>query len=162
MVGGETFLQRPLAGRGVYVLDDHEVVRLGLRRLLGSDGLSVAGESGSAREAARRIPAVRPDLAILDVDLADGSGTEVCRALAAAGSATRCVLMTGDAEKAVLIEPSWPARGGACPNRTTAANSSGSSAAPWPGTPRSAAGSGPRSWPRSPRRRSRHAWRRDF
>jgi DNA-binding NarL/FixJ family response regulator len=104
MVGGETFLQRPLAGRGVYVLDDHEVVRLGLRRLLGSDGLSVAGESGSAREAARRIPAVRPDLAILDVDLADGSGTEVCRALAAAGSATRCVLMTGDADEAVLID----------------------------------------------------------
>ena len=104
MVGGETFPERPLAGRGVYLLDDHEVVRLGLRRLLGSDGLNVAGESGSAREAARRIPALRPDLAILDVDLADGSGAEVCRVLAAAGSATRCVLMTGDADEAVLID----------------------------------------------------------
>ena len=104
MAGGETFPQRPLAGGGVYVLDDHEVVRLGLRRLLESDDLGVAGESGSAREALRRIPALRPDLAILDVDLPDGSGAEVCRALAAAGSTTRCVLMTGEAEEAVLID----------------------------------------------------------
>ena len=96
--------QRALAGRGVYVLDGHEVARLGLRRLLESDGLRVAGESGSAREALRRIPALRPDLAILDVDLTDGSGAEVCRALAAAGSTTRCVLMTGEAEEAVLID----------------------------------------------------------
>lgn len=93
-----------LTGRNVYLLDDHEVVRRGLRHLLESDGLSVAGESWSAREAVRRIPALSPDLVILDDDLPDGSGVAVCRALAAAGSTTRCVLMTGDAEEAVLIE----------------------------------------------------------
>jgi len=93
-----------LASRCVYLLDDHEVVRLGLRRLLESDGLVIAGESGSAREAVRRIPALRPDLAILDDDLTDGSGVEVCRAMAAAGPTTRCVLMTGDADEAVLID----------------------------------------------------------
>ena len=93
-----------LTGRSVYLLDDHEVVRRGLRHLLESYGLSIAGESWSACEAVRRIPALRPDLVILDDDLPDGSGVEVCRALAAAGSTTRCVLMTGDAEESVLIE----------------------------------------------------------
>ena len=96
--------QRALAGRGVYVLDDHEVVRRGLRHLLESDALSIAGESGSAREALRRIPALRPDLVILDDDLPDGSGAEVCRALAAADPGIRCVLMTGEADEAVLID----------------------------------------------------------
>ena len=96
--------QYPLTGRGVYLLDDHEVVRRGLRRLLESDGLSIAGESGSAREAVRRICALRPDLAILDEDLPDGSGAEVCRAVAAADPAIRCVLVTGECEEAALID----------------------------------------------------------
>jgi PleD family two-component response regulator len=74
--------RHPLAGRGVYLLDDHEVVRRGLRHLLESDGLSIAGESGSAREAVRRVPALRPALVILDDDLPDGSGADVCRAIA--------------------------------------------------------------------------------
>ncbi|MCB5276062.1 Transcriptional regulatory protein DevR (DosR) [Arthrobacter sp. SO5] len=93
-----------LTGRSVYLLDDHEVVRRGLRHLLELEVLSIAGESWSAREAVRRIPALRPDLVILDDDLPDGSGVEVCRALAAAGSTTMCVLMIGDADEAVLIE----------------------------------------------------------
>ncbi len=64
----------------VYLLDDHEIVRRGLRELLEiEDDLEVVGESGSAEEAARRIPALRPDVAILDARLPDGSGIEVCR-----------------------------------------------------------------------------------
>jgi len=94
----------PLAGRGVYLLDDHEVVRRGLRHLLESDGLSIAGESGSAHRAFRRIPALRPELVILDDDLPDGSGADVCRAIAAADPTIRCLLMTGDANEAVLID----------------------------------------------------------
>lgn len=90
--------------RGVYLLDDHEIVRRGLRQLLESHGLNVVGESGSAREAARRIPALRPDLVILDDDLPDGSGTDVCRSLAAAAPGIRCVLITADADEAVLID----------------------------------------------------------
>ncbi|MET1087750.1 MAG: response regulator transcription factor [Arthrobacter sp.] len=96
--------QHPLAGRGVYLLDDHEVVRRGLRHLLESDGLSIAGQSGSARAAARQIPALRPALVILDDDLPDGSGAEVCRAVAAADPIIRCVLMTDDSDEAVLID----------------------------------------------------------
>jgi two-component system response regulator DevR len=64
----------------VFLLDDHEVVRRGLRDLLESDGdIEVVGESGSAEEATRRIPALHPDVAILDGRLPDGSGIDVCR-----------------------------------------------------------------------------------
>lgn len=94
----------PLTGRGVYLLDDHEVIRRGLRQLLESNGLSIAGESGSAREAVRRIPALRPELVILDDDLPDGSGADVCRAIAATAPGIRCVLMTADSDEAVLID----------------------------------------------------------
>ncbi|MFC7488585.1 response regulator [Knoellia sp. CPCC 206453] len=64
----------------VYLLDDHEVVRRGLRELLEvEDDIVVVGESGSALEATRRIPALRPDVMVLDARLPDGSGIDVCR-----------------------------------------------------------------------------------
>ncbi len=64
----------------VYLLDDHEIVRRGLKDLLESAGdIVVVGESGLAAEATRRIPATRPDVAILDGRLPDGSGIDVCR-----------------------------------------------------------------------------------
>ncbi|HEY7042222.1 MAG TPA: response regulator transcription factor [Nocardioidaceae bacterium] len=64
----------------VFLLDDHEVVRRGLRELLEQDGdIEVVGESGLAEEATRRIPALRPDVAVLDGRLPDGSGIDVCR-----------------------------------------------------------------------------------
>lgn len=64
----------------VYLLDDHELVRRGIRELLESAGdIEVVGESGLAHEAAQCIPLLRPDVAILDGRLPDGSGIEVCR-----------------------------------------------------------------------------------
>ncbi|MGI9157332.1 MAG: response regulator [Marmoricola sp.] len=64
----------------VYLLDDHEIVRRGLKELLEAEGdIVVVGESGLAGEATRRIPALRPDVAILDGRLPDGSGIDVCR-----------------------------------------------------------------------------------
>ncbi|MEK8110528.1 response regulator transcription factor [Micromonospora sp. M12] len=64
----------------VFLLDDHEVVRRGICELLTQDGdIEVVGESGSAVEAAHRIPALRPDVAILDARLPDGNGIDVCR-----------------------------------------------------------------------------------
>jgi two-component system, NarL family, response regulator DevR len=64
----------------VFLLDDHEVVRRGLKELLEAEGdIEVVGESGSAAEATRRIPALRPDVAVLDGRLPDGSGIDVCR-----------------------------------------------------------------------------------
>jgi len=64
----------------VFLLDDHEVVRLGLRQLLESEpDIEVVGEAGTAGDAVARIPAVRPDVAVLDVRLPDGDGISVCR-----------------------------------------------------------------------------------
>jgi two-component system, NarL family, response regulator DevR len=64
----------------VFLLDDHEIVRRGIREMLETEGdIVVIGESGLAEEAARRIPALRPDVAILDARLPDGSGIDVCR-----------------------------------------------------------------------------------
>jgi DNA-binding NarL/FixJ family response regulator len=64
----------------VFLLDDHEVVRAGLRSVLAAeDDLTVVGEAASAAEALARIPVVRPDVAILDVRLPDGEGVSVCR-----------------------------------------------------------------------------------
>ncbi|MDQ0118724.1 response regulator transcription factor [Pseudarthrobacter sp902506025] len=80
-----------------------ELVGRGLRGLLLANGFKVAGESGSVRQAARRIPALRPDLAIIDDDLPDGSGVGLCRTIAAADANIRCVLMTGETDESVLI-----------------------------------------------------------
>jgi two-component system response regulator DevR len=64
----------------IFLLDDHEIVRRGLRELLETvEDFRVVGESGSAVEAARRIPALRPNVAIFDARLPDGSGIDVCR-----------------------------------------------------------------------------------
>ncbi len=79
----------------VFVLDDHEVVRRGLRELLESQGdITVVGESGSAAEATRRIPALRPDVAILDGRLGDGSGVDVCREVRSADPSIRALILT--------------------------------------------------------------------
>jgi DNA-binding NarL/FixJ family response regulator len=64
----------------VFLVDDHEVVRQGIRTLLESaGGMTIVGEAGTAEEAKSRIPALRPDVAILDGRLPDGSGIDVCR-----------------------------------------------------------------------------------
>src|SRR5665811_1806990 len=64
----------------IFLLDDHEIVRRGLRELLETvEDFEVVGESGSAIEASRRIPALRPHVAIFDARLPDGSGIDVCR-----------------------------------------------------------------------------------
>ena len=79
----------------VYLLDDHEVVRQGLKVLLESAGdIEVVGESGSAIEAIARIPALRPDVAVLDGRLPDGSGIEVCRAVRSVDPTIRALILT--------------------------------------------------------------------
>lgn len=79
----------------VYVLDDHEVVRRGLRDLFGAEpDMEVVGESGSAAEAARRIPALRPDVAVLDARLPDGSGIEVCRQIRSQDPTIAALILT--------------------------------------------------------------------
>jgi two-component system, NarL family, response regulator DevR len=79
----------------VFLLDDHEVVRQGLRALLESGGdIEVVGESGLAMEAAARIPALRPDVAVLDARLPDGSGIEVCRTVRAVDPTIKALILT--------------------------------------------------------------------
>ncbi len=79
----------------VYLLDDHEVVRQGLRALLEAAGdITVVGESGSARDATARIPALRPQVAVLDARLPDGSGIEVCRSVRAVDPAINALILT--------------------------------------------------------------------
>ncbi|WP_051479206.1 response regulator transcription factor [Arthrobacter sp. H5] len=78
----------------VFLLDDHELVRRGLRDLLEGEGFEVIGETGSAVEAVRHIPALAPDVTILDARLADGNGIEVCRDVRSVDPSLQCVILT--------------------------------------------------------------------
>jgi two-component system response regulator DevR len=79
----------------VFLLDDHEVVRRGIGDLLRAEGdLDVVGEAATAAEAMARIPAARPDVAILDARLPDGSGIDVCRDIRSALPEVRCLILT--------------------------------------------------------------------
>lgn len=79
----------------VFLLDDHEVVRRGLRDLLESDGdIEIVGESGSAKEATARLPALRPDVAVLDARLPDGSGIDVCRDVRSVDPGIKALVLT--------------------------------------------------------------------
>ncbi len=79
----------------VFLLDDHEIVRRGVYDLISTQAdITVVGEAGSAAEALARIPAVRPDVAILDARLPDGSGIDVCREIRSAMPEVRCLMLT--------------------------------------------------------------------
>jgi two-component system response regulator DevR len=79
----------------VFLLDDHEIVRRGIADLLEAEGdIAVVGEAGTAGEALNRIPAARPDVAVLDARLPDGSGIDVCRDIRSALPDIRCLILT--------------------------------------------------------------------
>jgi DNA-binding NarL/FixJ family response regulator len=79
----------------VFLLDDHEVVRHGLRDMLEREGdIEVVGESGLAVEATHRIPALRPDVAVLDARLPDGSGIDVCRDVRSVDPSIQALILT--------------------------------------------------------------------
>ena len=83
----------------VFLLDDHEIVRRGLRGLLESeDDIEVVGEAGTAEEALGRIPATRPDVAVLDVRLPDGDGIDVCREIRSRHDDIACLMLTSFAD----------------------------------------------------------------
>jgi two-component system, NarL family, response regulator DevR len=91
----------------VFLLDDHEVVRRGVRELLEADSqgeVEVVGEAGTAEEALRRLPAVRPDVAVLDVRLPDGNGVEVCREIRSNHPEVRCLMLTSFADDEALFD----------------------------------------------------------
>jgi two-component system, NarL family, response regulator DevR len=88
----------------VFLLDDHEIVRRGLKELLeGEEDLVVVGEAGTAAEALERIPATAPDVAVLDVRLPDGDGVEVCREIRSAHPEINCLMLTSYADDEALF-----------------------------------------------------------
>lgn len=83
----------------VFLLDDHEVVRRGVRELIeAEDDMVVVGEAGTAEEATGRIPATSPNVAVLDVRLPDGDGIEVCRDIRSKHPEIACIMLTSFAD----------------------------------------------------------------
>lgn len=88
----------------VFLVDDHEVVRTGIRGLLEDEPtLEVVGEAGTVEEALRRAPALAPDVAVLDVRLPDGDGIELCRELRSKMPELRCLMLTSFADDEALL-----------------------------------------------------------
>ena len=88
----------------VFVLDDHEVVRLGLKDLLDAEpDMEVVGEAATAESAVARVPVLGVDVAVLDVRLPDGDGVEVCREIRSASPGTACLMLTGYGDDRALL-----------------------------------------------------------
>jgi DNA-binding NarL/FixJ family response regulator len=88
----------------VFLLDDHEIVRRGLRDLLSAEpDIDVIGEAGTAESALARMPALRPDVAVLDVRLPDGDGVSVCREIRSTLSGTACLMLTSYGDDRALL-----------------------------------------------------------
>jgi DNA-binding NarL/FixJ family response regulator len=88
----------------VFVLDDHDVVRRGLKDLLEASGdIEVVGEAGTAVEARSGIPLAKPDVAVLDVRLGDGSGVQVCREIRARHPEIKCVMFSAFDDEVEIV-----------------------------------------------------------
>ncbi|MEV6211356.1 response regulator transcription factor [Kitasatospora sp. NPDC051914] len=89
----------------IFLLDDHEVVRRGVRDLLEAEpGLEVVGEAGTCAQALARVPALRPDVAVLDVRLPDGDGVSVCRELRSTLPGLACLMLTSFDDDDALLD----------------------------------------------------------
>jgi DNA-binding NarL/FixJ family response regulator len=89
----------------VFLVDDHEVVRRGVRDLLDMDDqIEVVGEAGNVEEALRRVGPAKPDVAVLDVRLPDGNGVELCRELRSQDPDLRCVILTSFGDDEALFD----------------------------------------------------------
>ena len=89
----------------VFLMDDHEIVRRGLADLISLErDMEVVGEAGSTRDAITRIPIAKPDVAVLDVRLPDGSGVEVCRDIRSELPGVHCLMLTSYADDEALFD----------------------------------------------------------
>ena len=89
----------------VFLLDDHEIVRKGVRDLLeAEEDITVVGEAGTAESALARIPALRPDVAVLDVRLPDGDGVSVCREIRSRMPEVACLMLTSFGDDEALFD----------------------------------------------------------
>jgi DNA-binding NarL/FixJ family response regulator len=88
----------------VFLLDDHEVVRRGVRNILSAEaGIEVIGEAGTMASALAQMPALRPDVAVLDVRLPDGDGVSVCREIRSTLPETACLMLTSYGDDQALL-----------------------------------------------------------
>jgi len=96
-------VQSPTPAVRVFLVDDHEVVRRGVAEVLEDDpGITVAGEAGSMAEALARVPAVRPDVVVIDMRLPDGNGADLCRELLSRVPGVSCLVLTSYSEQEAL------------------------------------------------------------
>ncbi len=89
----------------VFLVDDHEVVRRGIGDLLEvDDDVTIVGEAATVAQALTRIPVVRPDVAVLDVNLPDGNGVEICRELRSTMPELKCLMLTSFVDDEALLD----------------------------------------------------------
>jgi DNA-binding NarL/FixJ family response regulator len=89
----------------VFLMDDHEIVRRGVRDMLEAEpDITVIGEAGTAASALARIPALMPDVAVLDVRLPDGDGVSVCRDIRSAVPGVACLMLTSFTDDEALFD----------------------------------------------------------
>src|SRR5262245_6192145 len=92
-------------GIKVFLLDDHEIVRRGVKDMLEAEpGIVVIGEAGTAQSALARIPALMPDVAVLDVRLPDGDGVTVCREIRSRHPEISCLMLTSFSDDEALFD----------------------------------------------------------
>ncbi len=97
----------------VFLVDDHEVVRRGVGDLLDEEeDLTVVGQAGSVAEAMARIPALRPDVAVLDMRLPDGNGVELCRELRSRMPELNCLILTSYTDEQAMMDAILAGAGG--------------------------------------------------
>jgi len=88
----------------ILIVDDHEVVRLGLSTLLDRHpGLTVVGEAGTAKEAVQKTILLRPDVVVMDIRLPGGSGIDACRKIIEQAPKTKVIMLTSYAEDEMLF-----------------------------------------------------------
>lgn len=97
----------------VFLVDDHEVVRRGVADLLDEeDDLTVVGQAATVAEALARIPAIRPDIAVLDIRLPDGNGVELCRELRSRLPGLHCLMLTSFPDEQAMMDAILAGAGG--------------------------------------------------
>lgn len=97
----------------VFLVDDHEVVRRGVAELLNEEeDMSVVGQASSVSEALARIPASRPDVAVLDIRLPDGNGVELCRELRSMLPDLKCLMLTSFTDEQAMVDAIMAGAGG--------------------------------------------------
>ena len=101
-VSGSPIVTPPIR---VFLLDDHEIVRRGVQDLLEAEpDIEVVGDASTAQQALRRVPALKPDVAVLDVRLPDGDGVSVCRELRSQMPDLHCLMLTSFADDDAIFD----------------------------------------------------------